>query len=109
MEKQFVLSNFPSIKLSYEKIIHKKVCSDFILAIPHGPKNLIWFTIFDNKNVLIIFGKGSTSRPDNSLEIFVKNHNIPYITTQGIYVTITTALPSPQKMQSSIPTEDFEG
>ena len=38
-------------------------------------------TIFDNKNVLIIFGKGSTSRPDNSLEIFVKNHNIPYITT----------------------------
>ena len=58
MEKQFVLSNFPSIKLSYEKIIHKKVCSDFILAIPHGPKNLIWFTIFDNKNVCFLIELG---------------------------------------------------
>jgi hypothetical protein len=58
MEKQFVLSNLPSIKLSYEKIIHKKVCSDFILAIPHGPKNLIWFTIFDNKNVCFLIELG---------------------------------------------------
>jgi len=58
MEKQFVLSNFPITKLSYEKIIHKKVCSDFILAIPHGPKHIVWFTIFDNKNVCFLIELG---------------------------------------------------
>ena len=58
MEKQFVLSNLPITKLSYEKIIHKKVCSDFILAIPYGRKHLVWFTIFENKNVCFLIELG---------------------------------------------------
>lgn len=37
--------------------------------------------IFDDKNILVIFGKGATSRTNNILESFVKNNNIPYIVT----------------------------
>ena len=33
-EKEQILSELPNIKLSYENIIHKKVYSDFVLAIP---------------------------------------------------------------------------
>jgi hypothetical protein len=58
MERQFVLSNFPITKLSYEKLIHKKVCSDFILAVPHGPKHFIWFTNFENKHVCFLIELG---------------------------------------------------
>jgi hypothetical protein len=58
MEKQFVTSNLPSIKLSYEKLIHKKVCTDFILAIPRGPKHLVWFTNFENNNVCFLIELG---------------------------------------------------
>jgi hypothetical protein len=58
MERQFVLSNFPIMKLSYEKLIHKKVCTDFILAVPQGPKHFVWFTIFDNKNVCFLIELG---------------------------------------------------
>jgi hypothetical protein len=58
MELQFVLSNFPITKLSYEKLIHKKVCSDFILAVPHGPKHFIWFTNFESKHVCFLIELG---------------------------------------------------
>jgi len=58
MEHKFVLSNFPITKLSYEKLIHKKVCSDFILAVPHGPKHFIWFTNFENKHVCFLIELG---------------------------------------------------
>ena len=58
MERQFVLSNFPITKLSYEKLIHKKVCSDFILAVPHGPKHFIWFTNFESKHVCFLIELG---------------------------------------------------
>jgi len=55
-EKQSLISNFPSIKLSYENIIHNKVNKsalkyDVCAAIPCGKKCFVWFTIFKNKNV----------------------------------------------------------
>ena len=53
-EKQQVLTDFPNIKLSYENIIHKKVCSDFVLAIPNGQKCFAWFTVIKNENVCYI-------------------------------------------------------
>ena len=58
-EKQSFISSFPTIKLSYENIIHNKVNKytlnyDLCAAIPCGKKCFIWFTIFKNKNVCFI-------------------------------------------------------
>ena len=54
LEKKQVLTDFPNIKLSYENIIHKKVYSDFVLAIPNGQKCFAWFTVLKNENVCYI-------------------------------------------------------
>lgn len=57
-DKGSILSEFPNIKLSYEKIIHKKVYplkNDYLLAIPEGKKCFAWFTIFNDKSVCFIF------------------------------------------------------
>lgn len=53
-EKEQILSEFPNIKLSYENIIHKKVYSNFVLAIPEGKKCFAWFTNVKNDNVCYI-------------------------------------------------------
>jgi len=53
-EQQQILSEFPNIKLSYENIIHNKVCSDFVLAIPEGDKCFAWFTNNKQGNVCYI-------------------------------------------------------
>ena len=53
-EKEQILSEFPNIKLSYENIIHKKVYSNFVLAIPEGKKCFAWFTNNKNKNICYI-------------------------------------------------------
>lgn len=48
--KQQVKKEFPHVKLSYDKLIHKKVYdADIIFAIPFGKKCLIWFTQTENK------------------------------------------------------------
>ncbi len=50
-----ILSGFPSIKRSYENIIHKKVYdADLIFAIPMGRKCFAWFTECDNKPICYI-------------------------------------------------------
>lgn len=54
-EMQMILSNFPSIKLSYENFIHNKVYSaDLYLAIPEGIKCFAWFTTYNDNNVCFI-------------------------------------------------------
>jgi hypothetical protein len=54
-EKEFIISNFPNIKLSYENVIHKKVYkSDIILAIPEGIKCFAWFTYYLNEPVCFL-------------------------------------------------------
>ena len=53
-EKEQILSELPNIKLSYENITHKKVCFDFVLAIPEGKKCFAWFTNSNNGNVCYI-------------------------------------------------------
>lgn len=53
-EKEDILSELPNIKLSYENIIHKKVYSDFVLAIPEGKKCFAWFTNSKNGNICYI-------------------------------------------------------
>jgi len=54
-EKLDLLRDFPNVKLSYEKIIHKKVYNfDVLLAIPEGKKCFAWFTFIDDKSVCLI-------------------------------------------------------
>jgi hypothetical protein len=56
-EKANILRDFPNVKLSYEKIIHKKVYplkDDYLLVIPDGKKCFAWFTSFNDKPVCFI-------------------------------------------------------
>lgn len=63
-----IMKNFPHIKLSYVKNIHKKVSSaNLFLAIPKGSKYFIWFKHFKN-NTICLF-----------LEIDIRHHNIKSI------------------------------
>ncbi len=50
-DKKQVMSMFPTIELSYEKKLHKKVLtSNLYLGIPKGPKYFIWFTNYKGIN-----------------------------------------------------------
>ena len=56
MIKDFVIQyentsiHFPTIELSYDIVIHKKVYdADVIMAIPEGPKFFAWFTIVNSE------------------------------------------------------------
>jgi hypothetical protein len=56
-DKEFILNEFPNIKLSYEKIIHNKVYplkDDYLLVIPEGKKCFAWFTTFNDRPVCFI-------------------------------------------------------
>jgi hypothetical protein len=54
-EKTDLLRDFPNVKLSYEKIIHKKVYNgDLLLGIPDGKKCFAWFTFFKDQMLCII-------------------------------------------------------
>ena len=50
-EMQKILTRFPKVELSYDKIIHKKVYSDYCQAIPYGKKYFAWFTSYKGENV----------------------------------------------------------
>tara|TARA_B100001769_G_scaffold247249_2_gene218195 strand:+ start:2572 stop:3507 length:936 start_codon:yes stop_codon:yes gene_type:complete len=52
--KENILKRFPSLELSYDKILHKKVYTDLCMVIPKGPKAFLWFTYIDNDNVAIL-------------------------------------------------------
>ena len=52
--KETVLKRFPTIELSYDKLIHNKVYADLFMIIPKGPKAFLWFTYIENKNVAIL-------------------------------------------------------
>jgi len=54
-DKENILSTFPNIKLSYEKITHKKVYNfDIAIAIPEGKKSFIWFTFYNDKMLCLL-------------------------------------------------------
>ena len=62
IEKEQILSELPNVKLSYENIIHKKVYSDFVLAIPEGKKCFAWFTNGKHGNVCYILELGENKQ-----------------------------------------------
>jgi hypothetical protein len=64
-EKVQLLLKFPNIKLSYEKIIHKKVYTiDLLLAVPCGKKCFAWFTSFKDKMSCIILEVDNKSKKE---------------------------------------------
>jgi hypothetical protein len=54
MLHNWVKSKFPSLKLFYEKNTHKKVKTDYYVAIPYGKKYFAWFTFHNNENVCVL-------------------------------------------------------
>ena len=38
IDKKYILKQFPKIELSYDKVNHKKVSTDYCMAIPQGRK-----------------------------------------------------------------------
>lgn len=53
-ERTYLLKNIPSIKLFYERILHKKVPCDYYALIPQGKPCYIWFTQLNSKNVAVL-------------------------------------------------------
>jgi len=61
-----ILDEFPSVKLSYENIIHKKVYNlDYVTAIPEGKKCFAWFTNYNNQDVCFIMELAFTNNSNN--------------------------------------------
>ena len=58
---------FPVYKLSYGRILHKKVSADLYYLIPRGKKQFIWFTCFDNRSVCLLINYKKNY--DSSVEI----------------------------------------
>ena len=59
----YIMGDFPNIKLSYVKNIHKKVSSaNIFLAIPKGGKYFAWFRNFKKYSVCVYFWKLITEK-----------------------------------------------
>jgi hypothetical protein len=53
-EKVLLFKRLPNFELSYEKILHKKVCGDMFMIIPSGKKSILWITYWNGNNICII-------------------------------------------------------
>ena len=52
--KDQMLSAFPSIELSYEKVLHKKVPADLYMLVPKGYKVFVWLTQWQAKKICLV-------------------------------------------------------
>ena len=79
-DKDEILSIFPSIELSYEKMTHKKVYnSNIILAIPEGQKYFVWFTRHKGEIISLLMKLNN----NKIIEINSFNSNFNQDLTQG--------------------------
>jgi hypothetical protein len=53
-EKVLLLKRLPSFELSYETILHKKVCGDVFMLIPKGKKAILWITYWKGQNICVV-------------------------------------------------------
>ena len=53
-DKNQLLNRFPSLELSYENVLHKKVSADLYMLIPKGQKSFAWFTYWKEHNYCFI-------------------------------------------------------
>lgn len=67
------MNRFPSIKLSYEKITHNKVCNmyDMFMVIPFGTKCFLWFTQHQEKPTCFLIKLNSKHEMVDYLEYSV--------------------------------------
>ena len=62
VSKQQLIRQFPDVKLSYDRVLHRKVSADIYFVIPKGPKAFIWITYHDRKRMAVVLSldaKGS--------------------------------------------------
>ena len=58
LNQQEIFSRFPNIKLSYERITHKKVHTfNYMIAMPSGIKAFAWFSVYKDTRVCYILEK----------------------------------------------------
>jgi len=50
----YLLNRLPALELSYEPKLHKKVYASVYYIIPKGPKALIWYTYWNDRNVCLL-------------------------------------------------------
>ena len=53
-EKMHLLTRLPSLELSYEPKLHKKVYAPLYYILPKGPKALLWYTYWKEQNVCLL-------------------------------------------------------
>jgi hypothetical protein len=53
-EKTQLLNRFPSLELSYENVLHKKVSADLYMLVPKGQKSFAWFSYWKENNYCFI-------------------------------------------------------
>ena len=53
-DKQQLLKRFPDVKLSYDRLLHKKVSADIHFIIPKGPKAFLWITHLHQRNIALV-------------------------------------------------------
>ena len=53
-EKKELLTRLPSLELSYEPKLHKKVYSKVYYIIPKGPKAVVWYTYWKDQHVCLL-------------------------------------------------------
>ena len=53
-DKMYLLNRLPTLELSYEPKLHKKVYAPLYYIIPKGPKALIWYTYWKDKHVCLL-------------------------------------------------------
>ena len=52
--KYQLLRAFPDVKLSYDRLLHRKVSADLYFLIPKGPKAFVWITQFERRNMALV-------------------------------------------------------
>jgi len=88
-EKVLLLKRLPSFELSYENILHKKVCGDVFMLIPKGKKAILWITYWKGQNICILMPfnqSGHISINEVELYQFCFSNEIAYGTL--IYGTV---------------------
>ena len=71
---ELLLDRLPEIKLSYDKILHKKVYANLYMLIPDGNKTLAWFTYYKNMNICVLIHLDKRNNINKVEEITLSFH-----------------------------------
>lgn len=89
-----LIKNFPFCEPSYSTFVHKKVSTDYYMAIPMGKKYLAWFTHYNSSFVCIFIEVEERNGAFALKSAFIRpccfNKEIAYGTGTLLYGTIVT-------------------